>query len=69
MEQKMTPASSSMSWYVVATDTLSRTASTATPVSFFCSSNGMPSLLNDSSISGSISSRLFGPSPFDLGAA
>src|SRR5215831_5382696 len=44
-EQKMTPASASFSLKVVATETLSNTASTATPASSFCSCRGMPSLL------------------------
>ncbi len=39
----MTPASASFSLKVVATETLSNTASTATPASRFCSSSGMPS--------------------------
>jgi hypothetical protein len=43
IEQKMTPALASLSLKVVATDTLSKTASTATPASIFCSSRGMPS--------------------------
>ena len=59
-EQKMIPFSSSDFWSVVATDTLSNTASTATPVSFFCSSRGMPSLLNAARSSGSTSSMLSG---------
>ena len=42
-EQKMTPASRSFSLKVVATETLSNTASTATPASRFCSISGMPS--------------------------
>jgi hypothetical protein len=43
---------------VVPTDTLSKTASTATPLSRFCSSSGMPSFSNVRRISGSTSSRL-----------
>ena len=39
----MTPISASFSLNVVATETLSKTASTATPVSHFCSARGMPS--------------------------
>ena len=42
-EQNMMPSSVSFSLYVVATETLSNTASTATPASRFCSSSGMPS--------------------------
>src|SRR5690242_17973360 len=42
-EQKITPASASLCLKVVATDTLSNTASTATPASIFCSASGMPS--------------------------
>ncbi len=42
-EQKITPASASFSLKVVATETLSNTASTATPASRFCSPSGMPS--------------------------
>ena len=49
MERKITPAASSSLRKVVATETLSNTASTATlrlpstPASTFCSSIGMPS--------------------------
>jgi hypothetical protein len=43
--QKMTPASLSFSLKVVATETLSNTASTATPASAICSCSGMPSFL------------------------
>src|SRR5947199_15050 len=43
-EQKMIPSSPSFFLKVVATETLSNTASTATPASHFCSSSGMPSL-------------------------
>ena len=42
-EQKITPTSASLALKVVATETLSNTASTATPASIFCSSSGMPS--------------------------
>ena len=42
-EQKMTPCSLSLSLKVVATDTLSKMASTATPESRFCSESEMPS--------------------------
>jgi len=43
---KMMPCLASVSRNVVATETLSKTASTATPDSSFCSSIGMPSLSN-----------------------
>ena len=43
---------------VVATETESKTASTATPVRRFCSRSGMPSFSKVSSSSGSTSSRL-----------
>ena len=39
----MTPISASLSLKVVATETLSNTASTATPASISCSWSGMPS--------------------------
>ena len=68
MGQKITPASESFSLNVVATETLSNTASTAMPESIFCSSSGMPSFSYVRSSSGSTSSRLFGPSPFFFGA-
>jgi len=42
-EQKMIPSSASLPLKVVATDTLSSTASTATPASCSCSARGMPS--------------------------
>ncbi len=44
-EQKMkiTPCFSSSFWNVVATETLSKTASTATPANHFCSCSGIPS--------------------------
>ena len=54
----MMPSSLSFPLNVVATDTLSNTASTATPASAFCSSSGMPSFSNVRRTSGSISSRL-----------
>src|ERR1700749_3506718 len=44
-EQKITPASASLALNVVATETLSNTASTATPASNFCSCSGIPSLV------------------------
>ena len=43
--QKITPSSFSFSLKVVATETLSNTASTATPANIFCSVRGMPNLL------------------------
>ena len=55
----MMPSSPSFSWNVVATETLSKTASTATPESSFCSSSGMPSFSKVARSSGSTSSRLF----------
>ena len=58
-EQKMMPTLASFSLKVVATETLSNTASTATPASIFCSSSGMPSLSKVARTSGSTSSRLF----------
>ena len=42
-EQKMTPTCASFSRKVVATETLSKTASTATPASFSRSRRGIPS--------------------------
>ena len=54
----MMPSSPSFFLNVVATETESNTASTATPESIFCSSSGMPSLSNVFRISGSTSSRL-----------
>ena len=45
IEQKITPAAASLSLKVVATETLSNTASTATPASRSCSYRGMPSFL------------------------
>ena len=67
-EQKMMPALASLSRKVVATDTESNTASTATLASSFCSSSGMPSLAKVARISGSSSSRLFSFG-FSFGAA
>ena len=57
-EQKMMPSSASFSLKVVATETLSKTASTATPLSRICSSSEMPSFSNVLRSSGSTSSRL-----------
>src|SRR5690606_601756 len=58
IEQKIIPCSASCSLNVVATETLSITASTATPASLFCSSKEIPSLSKVSFNSGSSSSRL-----------
>ena len=52
------PRSASLSLNVVATETESNTASTATPAIIFCSSIGTPSLSKVALISGSRSSRL-----------
>ena len=54
----MIPCFSSSARKVVATETLSKTASTATPVSRFCSASEMPSFSYVFSSSGSTSSRL-----------
>ena len=43
--QKIIPFLSSSPLKVVATETESKTASTATPLNLFCSFRGMPSLL------------------------
>jgi hypothetical protein len=67
-EQKTMPSSSSLPLKVVATETESKTASTATPASSSCSRSGMPSFSYVASSSGSTSSRLFGLSASDLGA-
>ncbi len=56
-EQKMIPSSASLALNVVPTETLSNTASTATPLNRFCSSSGMPSFSNVRRSSGSRSSR------------
>src|SRR6202040_1554230 len=66
--QNTTPAAASRSLNVVATETLSNTASTATPASRARSWSGTPSFSYVSSSFGSTSSRLFGPSFLDLGA-
>ena len=64
----MMPSFASFSRNVVATETESNTASTATPASSCCSISGMPSLSNVARISGSTSSML--PSDFfSFGAA
>ena len=54
----MMPSFASVSLNVVPTDTLSNTASTATPESRFCSSSEIPSLSKVARISGSTSSKL-----------
>ncbi len=54
----MTPISASLPLNVVATDTLSKTASTATLLRRFCSSSEMPSFSKVRRSSGSTSSRL-----------
>ena len=64
----MMPSSASFSLNVVATETLSKTASTATPASRFCSASGIPSLSNVSRSLGSTPPRLACPSPYRLGA-
>mgnify|MGYP001440053634 CR=1 FL=1 len=53
----MIPFSSSVSLKVVATETESTTTSIATPLSLFCSSIEIPSLLNVFRSSGSTSSK------------
>jgi hypothetical protein len=58
MLQKMTPDLESSSRKVVAMETESKTASTATLLSRFCSFSGMPGLSKVRSSSGSTSSRL-----------
>ena len=60
IEQKITPTSVNLSLKVVATETESKTASTAIPFNLFCSSNGIPSFLYVSINLGSTSSKLFG---------
>ena len=52
------PRLANSSLKVVATETLSKTASTATPASRFCSCSGMPSFSKVSRSSLSTSSRL-----------
>ncbi len=60
--QKMMPRSMSLSLKVVATETLSKTASTATPARAARSCSGMPSFSYVSRSLGSTSSRLWGRS-------
>ena len=57
---KIIPFLSSSPLKVVATETESKTASTATPLNLFCSLRGIPSLLYVSISFGSTSSKLFG---------
>ncbi len=64
----MTPASASLAWKVVATDTESTTASIATPERRSCSAKEMPSFSNMARSSGSTSSMLESAA-FFLGAA
>ncbi|MNU06477.1 hypothetical protein D3C72_2516860 [compost metagenome] len=54
----MTPASLSFSLKVVVTETLSKTTSTATFASCFCSDRGIPSFSKVRTSSGSTSSML-----------
>jgi putative salt-induced outer membrane protein YdiY len=66
----MMPRDASLSLKVVATDTLSMTASTATPARISRSFSGTPSFSYMAMSSGSTSARLFGaPSFADFGAA
>ena len=65
----MMPSSASFSLNVVATETLSNTASTATPASaLLLVRAGCRASRRSSSSSGSTSSRLFGPAFFGFGA-
>ena len=57
----MTPISPSFFLKVVPTETLSNTASTATPASISLSCRGTPSFSKVLRISGSTSARLLGP--------
>ena len=68
IEQKIIPFLVSSPLKVVATETESKTASTATPLNLFCSSKGMPSFLYVSISFGSTSSKLLGLSLTLLGA-
>ena len=63
--QKIIPFSVNFSLNVVATETESKTASTATPANFSCSFKGIPNFLYVSINFGSTSSKLFGLS-FEL---
>ena len=66
--QKIIPFSVNLSLNVVATETESKTASTATPLSFSCSFKEIPNFLYVSNNLGSTSSRLFGLSLALFGA-
>ena len=66
--QKIIPFFVSSSLKVVATETESKTASTAIPLSRFCSCKGIPSFLYVSINFGSTSSRLLGLSEALFGA-
>ena len=66
--QKIIPFSVSLSLNVVATETESNTASTATPLSLSCSFYGIPNFAYVSSNLGSTSFILFGLSLALLGA-
>ena len=68
IEQKIIPFSVSLSLNVVATETESKTASTATQANFSCSFNEIPSFLYVSNNLGSTSSKLFGLSFILFGA-
>ena len=61
-EQNIIPIFSKSFWNVVATDTESNTASTATPASLARSPNGIPNRSKSFLISGSTSSYDLGPS-------
>jgi hypothetical protein len=58
IEEKITPYSANSSLKVVAIETLSKTASTATFVKRFCSVKEIPNFSNVSKSSGSTSSKL-----------
>ena len=58
MEEKITPYSANSSLKVVAIETLSKTASTATFAKRFCSVKEIPNFSNVSNNSGSTSSKL-----------
>ena len=67
-EQNITPSLASFSLYVVATETLSKIASTATLVNRFCSFKGIPNLAKVSNKVGSTSSKLLSLAFFCFGA-
>ena len=60
IEQKIIPFSVNLSLNVVATETESKTASTAILFNLFCSCRGIPSFLYVSKSFGSISSKFLG---------